>query len=213
MLLFPISSEHYFWKYINKLHFLLSRALCSRYILIHGKWSFNRGQVQCHDENYCKYSDVWPKNIFSLFLSSLVKRVMLIFPLQVNRKKSFNFWCSCMLQWKHLKDFAEGHIVWINRPHCWMTAVQSYINYIRSKHWTHGGAGSRGKESLKFLLFSPKQIWACVWICLTLGLLVAPNANSLGWYHGSISCSHFHKMLSNLGEKGRNCKKNVKTSA
>lgn len=119
---------------------------------------------------------VWcvAKKNFSLFLSCLVKRLMLNFPLQVNWKKFFSFWCSCMLQWKHLKDFTEGHFVCINRPHCWMTAVQIYLNYIRSKHWIHGRGGAghgvrvgeQGKESLKPLLFSPKQVSASVWICL-----------------------------------------------
>lgn len=62
-------------------------------------------------------------NMFSLFLSSPVKKVMLIFPLQVNWKKSFNFWCSLNLSKAAvcyseniLKALLEGHIVCINRP-------------------------------------------------------------------------------------------------
>lgn len=60
-----------------------------------------------------KCCDVWPKNISTLFLSSPVKKVMLIFPLQVNWKNSFNSWC-------HL-NFSKAAV-------CWMDISSGYIS-------------------------------------------------------------------------------------
>lgn len=150
----------------------------------------------------------------------LIRRLMLIFPFQMNTKKSFRFCAAVCYSENISKTLLWGTLYALAGPsaEC-SSAVQRYRNCIRSKCWIHGGGLWRaGKGKSQTSTFFPKtdmgmRLDVSGIQQLILGLLVCPNVNSLGWYHISISWSNFHRMLSNLGEKGRNCKKNVKASA